>query len=387
MRKIHLLNNISQKGIDLLWGKYELTDNIEEADGLIVRSADMHNLEIPDGLLAVARAGAGVNNIPIDTYAQKGVVVFNTPGGNANAVKELVLAGMLMAARDIHGGMEWLETQEDVTDIAKVTEKEKKNFAGRELYGKSLGVIGLGAVGVKVANMAINLGMHVYGYDPYMSLNAAWNLSRHVSHTNHLDNIFENCDYISLHVPAIEKTRYMINQEAIAKMKPGVVVLNFARDVLVDDDAMAKALLNGSVHRYVTDFPNPKTVKMKGALVLPHLGASTEESEENCAVMAVTELMNYMENGNIINSVNYPSCELGVLNNTKRIIIFNRNIPNMIGQYTSVLAEAGINITDMSNKSRGDVAYTIINVEEELPQSLIDKLGEIDGVFRVRVLG
>ena len=385
MYKINCLNPIAKVGTKLLTDNYTMTDNFAEADAALVRSASVHELELPDSLEAIARAGAGVNNIPLDKCAQKGIVVFNTPGANANGVKELVIAGMLMASRDLVGGVKWVEANKDDENIVKDVEKAKKAFAGGEIKGKKLGVIGLGAIGVQVANTAINLGMDVYGYDPYISVDAAWKLSRHIIHIESLDAICENCDYITIHVPALPSTKGMINEDALSKMKDGVVVLNFARDVLVDEDAMSKALESGKVKKYVTDFPNPKSVHMKNVLVLPHLGASTEESEDNCAVMAVQELMDYLENGNIKNSVNDPACDLGDRSGT-RLAIFNRNVPNMIGQFASTLAEAGINIPSMTNQSKGDLAYTLMDVEGDVTDAVLDKLMAIQGVFKIRVI-
>lgn len=385
MYKINCLNPIAKVGTKLLTDNYTLTDNFAEADAALVRSASVHELELPDSLEAIARAGAGVNNIPLDKCAQKGIVVFNTPGANANGVKELVIAGMLMASRDLVGGVKWVEANKDDENIVKDVEKAKKAFAGGEIKGKKLGVIGLGAIGVQVANTAINLGMDVYGYDPYISVDAAWKLSRHIIHIESLDAICENCDFITIHVPALPSTKGMISEDALSKMKDGVVVLNFARDVLVDEDAMSKALESGKVKKYVTDFPNPKSVHMKNVLVLPHLGASTEESEDNCAAMAVQELMDYLENGNIKNSVNYPACDLGDRSGT-RLAIFNRNVPNMIGQFASTLAEAGINIPSMTNQSKGDLAYTLMDVEGNITDAVLDKLMAIQGVFKIRVI-
>ena len=386
MYKIHCLNNISPVGLDLLTDSYELTDNVEEADAILVRSADMHAMDIPANLKAVARAGAGVNNIPLDTFAEAGIAVFNTPGANANAVKELVLAGMLLASRDIIGGVEWVRANADDENVGKSAEKAKKQFAGGEIMGKTLSVIGLGAIGAEVANAAAALGMEVYGYDPFISVNAAWMLSRDVKHITSVDSIYEECDYITLHVPLMDATKGMVNEETIGKMKDGVVVLNFARDLLVNDDAMAAALESGKVSRYVTDFPNPKSVNMKGAIAIPHLGASTEESEDNCAKMAVKELMDYLENGNIRNSVNFPACDMGVCRMASRVAVFHKNIPNMIGQVTGTLAAAGVNISDMTNKSKDKFAYTLLDLENAVDDSVIDKLSSIDGVCRVRVV-
>ena len=386
MRKIHCLNAISKHGTDLLTADYELTDNVKEAAGILVRSASLHEMEFPDSLLAVARAGAGVNNIPLDACAQEGIVVFNTPGANANAVKELVIAALMMASRDIHGGINWCIDNAEDANIAKSVEKAKKAFAGCEIRGKKLGVIGLGAIGAEVANAAAGLGMEVYGYDPFISVQAAWMLSRDVKHTTNLDTIFKECDYITLHVPALDSTKGMINKAAFEQMKDGVVILNFARDLLVDEDAMAEALKSGKVKHYVTDFPNPKSVHMKGAIVTPHIGASTAESEDNCAKMAVKEIMDYLENGNIRNSVNYPACDMGVKKSASRVAVLHLNIPNMIGQITGVLAGGGINISDMTNKSRDKYAYTLMDLESVPDDILVQKLNAIQGVLRVRVL-
>lgn len=385
-RKIHCLNPISKKGLRLLTEDYELTENLEGAEGVLVRSASMHELELPDGLEAIARAGAGVNNIPLDQCTEKGIVVFNTPGANANGVKELVLAGMLMAARDIRGGIEWVEQNKDDSNISKDMEKSKKMFAGTEIMGKRLGVIGLGAIGVRVANAAADLGMRVYGYDPFLSVDAAWQMTPFIKHVTNLDEIYKKCDYITVHVPLLDSTRGMINEEAFAKMKDGVVILNYARDLLVNDDDMLAALQSGKVHRYMTDFPNPKVAHMPGVIATPHLGASTAESEDNCAEMAVKEMMTYLETGSIRNSVNYPSCEMPPCRGACRLCIFNTNKPNMIGQFASVLAEEGVNIPDMQNKSRGEVAYTIMDADQEVPQRVIDRLMAIDGVYKVRVM-
>ena len=386
MFQINCLNPISKVGLDRLTADYKVTDNMNDAEGVLVRSASMHEMELPENLLAVARAGAGVNNIPLDKCAQKGIVVFNTPGANANGVKELVIAGMLLAARDVVGGIEWVKASKDNADIAKAAEKEKKKFAGTEVMGKKLGVIGLGAIGVKVANTAVSLGMEVYGYDPYVSVNAAWNLSRSVKHVMNVEEIYADCDYITIHVPLLDSTKGMINKNALEQMKDGVVVLNFARDLLVDEDAMAEALASGKVKHYMTDFPNTKSVHMKGAIVTPHIGASTAESEDNCAKMAVKEIMDYIENGNIRNSVNYPACDMGVKKTVARVAVLHLNIPNMIGQITGVLAGGGINISDMTNKSRDKYAYTLMDLESVPDDILVQKLNAIQGVLRVRVL-
>lgn len=386
MFKINCLNPIADVGLKNFTDRYQITADINEADGVLVRSASMHEMELPENLLAVARAGAGVNNIPLDKCAEKGIVVFNTPGANANGVKELVIAGMLLAARDVVGGIEWVKDSKDNADIAKAAEKEKKNFAGTEIMGKKLGVIGLGAIGVKVANAAIALGMDVYGYDPYLSVNAAWNLSRSVKHVLNVDDIYAECDYITIHVPLLDSTKGMINAVSIAKMKEGVVILNFARDLLANEKDVLEGLASGKIARYVSDFPNPTTAGQKGCIVIPHLGASTEESEDNCAVMAVDEIKDYLENGNIRNSVNYPACDMGVCTKPGRIAIFHRNIANMISQFTSIFGAEGYNISDMTNKSRGDVAYTLLDVESAVGADTVEKLEKIDGVFRVRIV-
>ena len=386
MYKIHCLNPISKVGLEKLTANYALTQDVEAAEGILVRSASMHGMELPDNLLAVARAGAGVNNIPLEKCAEKGIVVFNTPGANANGVKELVIAGMLLAARDIVGGIEWVKASNENADIAKTAEKEKKKFAGTELMGKKLGIIGLGAIGVKVANAAESLGMEVYGYDPYLSVDAAWSLSRTVKHVLNVDDIYSNCNFITIHVPLMDSTKGMINEEAIHKMKDGVILLNFARDLLVKEEDVLVGLKNGKIRRYVSDFPNPTTAGQEGCIVIPHLGASTEESEDNCAKMAVKEMMNYLENGTIANSVNYPNCDMGVCTQAGRIAIFHKNIANMITQFTACFGENGINISNMMNKSRGEAAYTMIDVETVPNADIIERLQAIEGVFRVRVV-
>ena len=386
MRKIYCFNVISKKGTDLLTDAYGLTDQLQEAEGVLVRSAALHDTEFPESLLAIARAGAGVNNIPLERCAEEGIVVFNTPGANANGVKELVIAGLMLASRDVAGGIQWCQSIKDDPNIAKAVEKGKKAFAGVEIKGKKLGVIGLGAIGAEVANAAAALGMEVYGYDPYISVNAAWGLSRDVRHITSLDTIYQECDYITVHVPLTDSTKGMIGAASIAQMKDGVRVLNFARDLLVDDAAMAAALESGKVSCYVTDFPNPKSAQMKHAVTIPHLGASTEESEDNCARMAVEELMDFLENGNIRNSVNYPACDMGVCRCASRVTVMHLNIPNMIGQITGILASGNVNITDMTNKSRDKVAYTMLDLETPADEITIQKLNAIKGVLRVRVI-
>ena len=380
------LNPISPMGLEQLPGDYVKTETVENADAILVRSASMHEMEFSRNLKAVARAGAGVNNIPLDRCAQNGVVVFNTPGANANGVKEMVIAGMLLASRDIVGGIEWLEQQKVDENIGKLAEKQKKQFAGCEIKGKKLGVIGLGAIGALVANTAIYLGMEVYGYDPYISIDTAWKLSREIRHISNVDEIFRDCDYITLHVPLLESTRGMITRENIGKMKDGVVLLNFSRDLLVDETALVEALENGKVKKYVTDFANPVVAGAKNTLVTPHLGASTEESEDNCAMMAVRQLRDFLENGNIHNSVNYPNCDMGVCTTVSRVAINHRNVVNMISQFASVMGSAGINISDMTNKSKGDYAYTLIDLESQATQELVDRLEAIDGVLKARII-
>ena len=386
MRKIHCLNAIANVGTDIFDENYKLTDNIEEADAIMVRSAAMGDMDFSENLLAIARAGAGVNNIPLERCADAGIVVFNTPGANANGVKELVICGMLLAARDVVGGIEWTRSIKDSDTIAKDVEKGKKNFAGGEIKGKKLGVIGLGAIGAEVANAAASLGLEVLGYDPFISVNAAWRLSRKIKPITDINEIFRECDYITLHVPLTDDNKGMIGKNSIPQMKDGVVILNFARDLLVDDDEMEKALESGKVARYVTDFPNTKSAKMEKAIVIPHLGASTQESEDNCAVMAANELVDYLENGNIKNSVNFPSCDMGVCQVEGRVALLHQNIPNMIGQITSAFAKNGYNISDLTNKSKGSKAYTLIDIESKASESLVKELNAIDGILKVRVI-
>ena len=386
MLHYYCLNPISNIGLSKFTDDFKKTEEVNEAEGILVRSAAMHEMEFSDQLLAVARAGAGVNNIPLDRCAQKGIVVFNTPGANANGVKELVIAGMLLASRDIIGGVNWVEADKEDENIAKAAEKEKKKFAGTELAGKKLGIIGLGAIGVKVANVAKHLGMEVYGYDPYVSVAAAWNLSRDVKHVINVEDIYADCDMITIHVPLLDSTKGMIDQDAIAKMKDGVILLNFARDLLVDEKAVLEGIESGKIRRYVSDFPNPTTAGQKGCIVIPHLGASTEESEDNCAKMAVDEMMDYLYNGNIKNSVNYPNCDMGVCAQAGRVAIFHKNVANMITKFTACFGDEGINISDLMNKSRGEVAYTMMDIETPADAAIIEKLSQIEGVFRVRVV-
>ncbi len=386
MFQYYCLNPIAKVGLDKFTEEFEKTEDVNVAQGILVRSAAMHDMELSDELLAVARAGAGVNNIPLDKCAEKGIVVFNTPGANANGVKELVIAGMLLASRDIVGGINWVESVKEDENIAKATEKEKKRFAGTEVQDKKLGIIGLGAIGVKVANVAKHMGMEVYGYDPYVSVDAAGNLSRDVKHVLNVEDIYENCDIITIHVPLLDSTKGMINKESIQKMKDGVILLNFARDLLVNEQDVLEGIKAGKVRKYVSDFPNATTAGQEGCIVIPHLGASTEESEDNCAKMAVKEMMNYLKNGNIINSVNYPNCDMGVCTQAGRVAIFHKNKANMITKFTACFGDEGINITDMTNKSKGEVAYTMLDIEKPADDEIISKLKAINGVFRVRVV-
>jgi D-3-phosphoglycerate dehydrogenase len=380
------LNPIAPCGLNNLDEKYVRTEKFEEAEAVFVRSAKMDELAVGDKLLAVARAGAGVNNIPHAEYAKKGIVVFNTPGANANGVKELVIASMLLASRDIIGGIDWVKQNASDPAINKTAEKAKKAFAGTEIAGKKLGVIGLGAIGQKVANAAVDLGMEVYGYDPYLSIDAAWNLSRSVQHCKNVESIYRSCDFITIHVPALESTKGMINAEAIAMMNKGVIIINCSRDALVNEKDMLAALASGKVRKYVTDFPNATTAGQNGCIVIPHLGASTEEAEDNCAVMAVKEMRDYLENGNIVNSVNYPACSLGVPSKAGRIAICHKNEANMIGTFTSILGNAKVNIDAIANKSRGDFAYTLIDVDMPVPDDVVKALEASDAVIRVRVV-
>lgn len=386
MYRYHCLNPISEVGLETFTEEYVPVSEPEKADAILVRSTNMKEMEFAKELKAIARAGAGVNNIPLEKCAEEGIVVFNTPGANANGVKELVLAGMLLASRDIIGGINWVQENEEDGNIAKDAEKAKKSFAGCELEGKKLGVIGLGAIGVLVANAATHLGMEVYGYDPYISVDSAWRLSRSIRHAKTVDEIYKDCDYITIHVPATDTTKGMIDQDALSLMKKGVVVLNFARNVLVEEEAMVDALVSGHVKHYVTDFPTPQIAGVKGAIVIPHLGASTEESEDNCAVMAASQIKNYLENGNIKNSVNYPDCDMGLRGNNTRILLLHHNVPNMIGQFTKILADDNMNIADLTNKSKGKYAYTMIDIDSAVSENVIKELGTVEEVLRIRVI-
>ena len=384
VRQIFCLNAISKAGLERLREGYTLVNFPEGAAGILVRSADMREMEFPAELRAIARAGAGVNNIPLDRCSEQGIVVFNTPGANANSVKELVIAGLLLASRDIIGGNEWVKAHITDADIARDGEKAKKAFAGHEIKGRSLGVIGLGAIGVLVANAAIALGMEVYGYDPYLSVRSAWQLSPLVKQAENLEALYAASDFVTLHVPAMDATRGMVDAKAIARMRDGVRVLTFARDVLVDEEAMGAALRSGKVARYVSDFPNPLSAALENAIVLPHLGASTEEAEENCAIMAAEELQDYLDNGNITHSVNYPDLNAGVCETEARVAILHRNVPNMLSQITAFFGSNGLNIENLSNKARGPYAYTLLDISHPMPRDTVERLREISGVLRVR---
>ncbi|MBQ9930566.1 MAG: phosphoglycerate dehydrogenase [Oscillospiraceae bacterium] len=386
MYPIHYLNSISPKGTALFTDQYTKAESAQDAKAILVRSAAMHDMEFSPDLRAIARAGAGVNNIPLDRCAEQGIVVFNTPGANANGVMELALCGMLLGSRDIVAGINWVQSIKDTGDIAKKVEKGKSQFAGTEIAHKKLGVIGLGAIGGPLANAAIKLGMEVYGCDPYISIDAAWHLDSRIIPVKTRDEIYANCDIISIHVPLLPDTRHMIGAEAFSQMKDGVILLNFARDALVDDDALEQALASGKVKRYITDFPNDKTANMQGVVAIPHLGASTEESEDNCAKMAVKQLMNYLENGNIINSVNFPTIDMGVCTKASRILLLHRNIPNSLGQFTAVVARDNLNISDLLNRSKGGYAVTMLDLDTPASQTVLDDLRSIEGVLRVRLI-
>lgn len=384
--KVNCLNPIAKCGLDLLDDNYEMVDDAAQAEAILVRSASMHEMELSDDLVAVARAGAGVNNIPLDKCAEKGIVVFNTPGANANGVKELVVAAMLLASRDIVGGIEWTKENKDDEGIAKVAEKAKKAFAGTEIAGKKLGIIGLGAIGVLVANAANRLGMEVYGCDPYLSVDNALNMSRDITIVKTYEEIYDVCDFITVHVPLLDSTKGMFDKAAFDKMKDGVVFLNFSRDTLVNEPDMKAALESGKVKKYVVDFPNPTTVNLPNTIVTPHLGASTQESEDNCAKMAVKEIRDFIENGNIKNSVNYPACDAGVCATEGRIAVAHKNVHSMLSQFTTLFANDGINIENMVNKSRGDYAYTIFDICNPSTEKLVNELQAIDGVIKVRIV-
>lgn len=381
--KAFCLNNISKVALDTLDKNDIVVETIEKADSILVRSAKMHEMPLPENILAVARAGAGVNNIPLDDYAKKGVVVFNTPGANANAVKELAIACLLLGSRDIIGGNEWVKENKEDKDIAKTAEKAKAKFAGNELFHKTIAVLGLGAIGVLVANACVDLGMKVIGYDPYLSIHNAMLLNKKVSYVSSLEEAVTDVDFLSVHIPLMDSTRGLINKELMAKMKKGAVLLNLSRDGLINEEDLSKALEEGSVKKYITDFANPNVVNMPNTICLPHLGASTEEAEDNCALMAISQLKEYLENGNIINSVNYPSTDAGKKSDGVRICINHKNIPGMINNFTTVISKDGNNIASLVNKSRGEYAYTIIDTDKEVDEAV---LLSIEGVLRVRTL-
>ncbi|TCK98430.1 D-3-phosphoglycerate dehydrogenase [Natranaerovirga hydrolytica] len=386
MQKISCLNPISKLGLELLeQDKYQVVEE-NDVDALLVRSFKMHDYEMPSTLKAIGRAGAGVNNIPLEKCAEKGIVVFNTPGANANGVKELVLASLLMSSRDLLGGVNWVKSIAEESDIPQKVEKNKKQFAGPEIMGKKIGVIGLGAIGAMVANAASALGMEVLGYDPFISVEGAWGLSTEVKRAVSLDEIYTQADYISIHVPAIDATKGMLNCEAFDKMKEGVRIINLSRGELVNDDDMEIAIKNGKVAQYVTDFPNEKVAAMDNVITIPHLGASTPESEDNCAIMAVLQIKDYLENGNITNSVNYPQCSLGICQAPARLAINHQNVTNMVGQITTLLANNNINIIDMVNKSKDKWAYTLIDLESDITDDTVKKLESIEGIVKVRVI-
>ncbi len=386
MYQYHCLNPIAEVGLNRFNGQYVRTDRMEDADAILVRSQMMHDLPLPERTAVIARAGAGVNNIPLDRCSDMGICVLNTPGANANGVKELVLAGLLLASRDIIGGLYWVRSERQNEELEKLAEKQKKKFAGHEIMGKKIGVIGLGAIGILVANAAVALGMEVYGYDPFISINAAWNLSREVKHITDVNDIYQECDFITIHVPLMDSTKGMIGADALSSMKQSAVVLNFARGPLVDTKAMVEALKTGRIRKYVTDFPVPDIANLKDAIVIPHLGASTEEAEDNCAMMAVDEVRDYLENGNIRNSVNYPNCDMGVCKSAMRVAIIHRNIHSMLTQFTAAFGSQGINIEKMTNVTRGEYAYAMMDLGREADDAVIEKIRNMEGVLKVRVM-
>ena len=387
MYDILTLNKISKTGLERFTSEYRYGDAIENPQGIMVRSASMHEMAMPKSLLAIARAGAGVNNIPVDQCTEKGIVVFNTPGANANAVKELVLAGLLISSRKVIQGMAWAQGLKGQGDaVAKAVEKGKSAFVGPEIKGKKLGVIGLGAIGILVANAARSLGMEVHGYDPYISVDSAWGLSRAVKHSLTLDDIFETCDYITVHVPQTPDTKNMINKDSIAKMKDGVRILNFARGGLVNSTDVVAAVQSGKVAAYVTDFPSDDLLGIDGIIAIPHLGASTPESEDNCARMAADELMAYLSDGNIINSVNFPALSSPRVDGCSRVCVFHKNIPSMLSQVTKLLSDKGVNIENMQSKSRKDVAYTVLDCAGQVSQDALESLMDSEGIIRIRVI-
>lgn len=386
MFKYNCLNAISEAGLKSLSSDFVKTDDVNEAEAVLVRSAAMHDMEFSDNLLAIARAGAGVNNIPLDKCAEKGIVVFNTPGANANGVKELVIAAMILTSRNLIAANGWVNENKDDENIGKTMEKAKSKFAGREVKGKKLGVIGLGAIGVLVANAASSLGMEVIGCDPFLSVQNALNLSRKVKLVKEREEVFRECDYITVHVPLLDDTKEMINADTISMMKDGVIILNFARDLLVKEDAVIEGLASGKIAGYATDFPSVKLANTKGVVAFPHLGASTTESEDNCAVMAAAEITDYLENGNIRNSVNFPACDMGVCSQAGRIAVLHKNVPNIISGLTTVFGQSGINIDKMMNQSRGEYAYSIIDIDKAGAKDIADEIATKEGILKVRVI-
>ena len=385
MYKINCYNVIKEEAKKLLTSEY-IETSLEEADGVLIRSTNIHNIDIPENVCAIARAGIGVNTIPFENLANKGVVVFNTPGANANGVKEMTILGLILSQRDIIGSINWVKSIKDDPNIVEKVELEKSKYAGFELKGKNLGIIGLGAIGGLVANTAVELGMNVFGYDPYISITHAWGLSKNITRVTTLDDLYEKSDVITIHVPLKEDTKNMINEDAIKKMKDGIVIINFARDAIVSDTAIKDALHTHKVAKYITDFPNPVTVKMDNTIVIPHLGGSTKESENNCAIQAVRELMDYLENGNINNSVNYPTLDAGICRSVKRITINHYNVSGMISKFANILSSSNINIARMYNNSLDTVAYTILDLDSDISSETLTKLKQIQGVLIVRVL-
>ncbi|MCI1664922.1 MAG: 3-phosphoglycerate dehydrogenase family protein [Atopobiaceae bacterium] len=386
MREIKIIDDITKNGLDTLGAGYEITDDDTKADAILMRSTDLHGYEPPHGIRAIARCGAGVNNIPFDEYAHEGIVVFNTPGANANAVKELVIGLIMMTSRDVIGGMRWCRDHASDPDIFVEVEANKKAFVGREAIGRRIGIVGLGNVGSKVANACVDLGMEVYGYDPYLSVEHAWQLSRDVRRVNDLDDLCRGCDYLTIHVPSKDDTVHMIGAGQLALLNDDAVVLNYSRETIIDEPAMLAALESGHVARFATDFATPGTMTMPNTLVTPHAGAGTGEAEENCARMAIAELKDYLENGNIKNSVNYPACDLGVARAGSRIALLHANVPGMLGKITEIVGKASANVQRMTNEAAGKNAYTMFDTDEHLEPEIITSLKDVDSIWRVRVI-
>lgn len=386
MRTIKIIDDIVKDGLTTIGEGYEITGDVEGADAILMRSTDIHGMEMPSSIRCIARAGAGVNNIPHAQLAEQGIVVFNTPGANSNAVKELVIGLLMMGSRDVLGGMQWCRAHEDDPNAYAKAEAHKKAFVGREVKGRKIGVVGLGAVGSKVANACVDLGMEVYGYDPYLSVDHAWQLYRDVTPINDLDELCRECDYLTVHVPRKEDTVGMIGAEQLALLNPGAVVLNYAREDIIDEDAMEAALASGQVKQFFTDFATPKSLHMPHTLVTPHSGAGTVEAEASCARMAVDEMCDYLANGNITNSVNFPECHMGTCRGASRIACLHANVPNMIGQITAILADASANVQRMTNENSGRAAYTMFDTDEHLEPQIIERLRSIPNMWRVRVI-